>query len=101
DPEDGRATLAPLASVEAVSPNGHTPMPLGNEVSRLEAMAIHLARHLRTRSWTFITFVRFLSFLNETEVFGPTREEQLAWLTHAKETGVLREEVIDDPNDST
>jgi transcriptional regulator with XRE-family HTH domain len=101
DPDDGRVNLAPLAPVDAVSPNGHAAMPLGNEVSRLEAMAIHLARHLRTRSWTFITFVRFLSFLNETEVFGPTREEQLAWLTHAKETGVLREEVIDDPNDST
>jgi transcriptional regulator with XRE-family HTH domain len=73
----------------------------GNDVSRLEAMAIHLSRYLRLRSWSFITFVRFLGFLSETGVFGASREEQLAWLSHAKETGVLREEILDDPNDST
>jgi transcriptional regulator with XRE-family HTH domain len=74
---------------------------LGNDVSRLEAMAIQLARHLKVRSWPFITFVRFLGFLAETNVFGPSRDEQLAWLSHAKETGVLREEILDDPNDPT
>jgi transcriptional regulator with XRE-family HTH domain len=74
---------------------------IGNDVSRLEALAIHLTRHLRQRSWSFITFVRFLSFLAETGVFGASREEQLAWLSHAKETGVLREEIMDDPTDST
>lgn len=74
-------------------------MSIGNDVSRLEALAIHLSRHLRTRSWSYITFVRFLSFLTETGVFGATREEQLAWLTHAKESGVLREEIVDDPSD--
>lgn len=77
---------------------GH-PVPLGNDVSRLEALAIHLHRHLRSRSWSYITFVRFLSFLAEAEVFGTTREEQLAWLSHAKEAGVLREEIVDDPTD--
>jgi len=74
---------------------------IGNEVSRLEAMAIHLSRYLRLRSWAFITFVRFLGFLGETGVFGASREEQLAWLSHAKETGVLREDILDDPNDPT
>lgn len=78
---------------------GFWPLPLGNEVSRLDALAIHLHRHLQNRSWSFITFVRFLSFLSEVEVFGPTREEQLAWLSHAKDAGVLREEIVDDPND--
>jgi hypothetical protein len=76
-------------------------LTIGNEVSRLEAMAIHLSRHLRQRSWSYITFVRFLSFLAETGVFGASREEQLAWLSHAKETGVLREEILDDPGDPT
>lgn len=74
---------------------------IGNDVTRLEALAIHLSRYLRQRSWTFITFVRFLNFLAETGVFGPSREEQLAWLSHAKETGVLREEIVDDPADPT
>lgn len=76
-------------------------LPVGNDVSRLEAIAIHLAKHLRQRSWTFITFVRFLAFLDETRVFGETREEQLAWLSHAKETDILREEIVDDPSDSS
>lgn len=84
--DGGRAALAPS---------------LGNDVGRLEAMAIQLSRYLRIRSWSFITFVRFLGFLAETNVFGPTRDEQLAWLSHAKETGVLREDILDDPNDST
>ncbi|HLZ10692.1 MAG TPA: NYN domain-containing protein [Chloroflexota bacterium] len=74
---------------------------IGNDVSRLEALAIHLNRHLRQRSWSYITFVRFLGFLSEVGVFGPSREEQLAWLSHAKETGVLREEIMDDPTDPT
>ncbi len=76
-------------------------MPVGNDVSRLEALAIHLARYLEARSWSFITFVRFLGFLDETGVFGQTREEQLAWLSHAKETQVIREEIVDDPGDPT
>lgn len=74
-------------------------LSIGNDVSRLEALAIHLSRHLRSRSWSYITFVRFLSFLAESGVFGASREEQLAWLTHAKESGVLREEIVDDPSD--
>ncbi|HEX5417455.1 MAG TPA: helix-turn-helix domain-containing protein [Chloroflexota bacterium] len=74
---------------------------IGNDVTRLEALAIHLSRYLRQRSWTFITFVRFLNFLAESGVFGASREEQLAWLSHAKETGVLREEIVDDPSDPT
>jgi hypothetical protein len=78
-----------------------TAVSLGNDVSRLEAMAIHLSRYLHLRSWTYITFVRFLTFLAETGVFGISREEQLAWLSHAKETGVLREEILDDPGDPT
>lgn len=76
-------------------------LPVGNDVSRLEALAIHLARYLQARSWSFITFVRFLGFLDETGVFGQTREEQLAWLSHSKETMVLREEIVDDPADSS
>lgn len=88
-----------VAPVEAVRATGG--LTIGNEVSRLEAMAIHLSRHLRQRSWSYITFVRFLSFLAETGVFGASREEQLAWLSHAKETGVLREEILDDPGDPT
>jgi len=74
---------------------------IGNDVTRLESLSIHLSRYLRQRSWTFITFVRFLNFLAETGVFGTSREEQLAWLSHAKETGVLREEIVDDPSDPT
>ncbi len=76
-------------------------MSIGNDVNRLEALAIHLPRHLRQRSWSYITFVRFLGFLAETGVFGASREEQLAWLSHAKETGVIREEIMDDPTDPT
>ena len=77
---------------ELVSDSNRTSVgpTIGNDVSRLEALAIHLHRHLRQRSWSYITFVRFLSFLNEVGVFGPSREEQLAWLSHAKETGVIR-----------
>jgi transcriptional regulator with XRE-family HTH domain len=74
-------------------------LPVGNDVSRLEALAIHLSKYLRVRSWSFITFVRLLAFFDETGVFGQNREEQLAWLSHAKETGVLREEIVDDPAD--
>ncbi len=76
-------------------------IPVGNDVSRLEALAIHLAKYLESRSWSYITFVRFLGFLDETGTFGQTREEQLAWLSHAKETQVLREEIVDDPGDPT
>lgn len=76
-------------------------IPVGNDVSRLEALAIHLAKYLEARSWSYITFVRFLGFLDETGMFGQTREEQLAWLSHAKETQVLREEIVDDPGDPT
>ncbi len=91
-------------SVEADSfpgPADDRDPPVGNDVSRLEALAIHLTRYLQARSWSFITFVRFLGFLDETGVFGQTREEQLAWLSHAKETAVIREEIVDDPTDST
>jgi transcriptional regulator with XRE-family HTH domain len=96
--------------VSVPTPNGHIAvadpgrapnLSIGNDVSRLEALAIHLTRHLRQRSWSYITFVRFLGFLAETGVFGVSREEQLAWLSHAKETGVLREEIMDDPTDPT
>jgi transcriptional regulator with XRE-family HTH domain len=98
---DGR-----LGGVQAYAANGDGARggfgpSLGNDVSRLEAMAIQLARHLKVRSWPYITFVRFLAFLAESNVFGATRDEQLAWLSHAKETGVLREEILDDPTDST
>lgn len=78
-----------------------TSRPVGNDVSRLEALTIHLSRYLQERSWSFITFVRFLGFLDETGVFGSSREEQLAWLSHAKETGILIEEIVDDPADPT
>lgn len=74
---------------------------VGNDVSRLEALAVRLSRYLQVRSWSFITFVRFLGFLDETGIFGATREDQLAWLSHTKETGVLREEIVDDPSDKT
>ena|GEM_PF-5324068 len=77
------------------------PASIGNDVTRLEALAIHLSRYLRQRSWSFITFVRFLNFLAETGVFGTSREEQLAWLSHAKETGVIQEDIVDDPADPT
>ena len=93
-PLDGQSTTTEPARV-------NPGMSIGNDVSRLEALSIHLTRHLRQRSWSYITFVRFLSFLAETGVFGPSREEQLAWLSHAKETGVLREEIMDDPTDPT
>jgi len=76
-------------------------MSVGNDVSRLEALAIHLSKYLQARSWSFITFVRFLGFLDETGLFGQSREEQLAWLMHTKETEVLREEIVDDPADPT
>jgi len=89
----------PIAVVEG--PRAAAIGNIGNDVTRLEALAIHLSRYLRQRSWTFITFVRFLNFLAETGVFGSSREEQLAWLSHAKETGVLREEIVDDPSDPT
>jgi transcriptional regulator with XRE-family HTH domain len=95
--EDGRTSNG----ITADAVRAPLSFSIGNEVSRLEAMAIHLSRYLRLRSWTFITFVRFLGFLAETGVFGASREEQLAWLSHAKETGVLREEILDDPNDPT
>lgn len=105
--DDGLANGHPHANGHVTGADGHAGssvhgpglLPLGNEVSRLDALAIHLHRHLQNRSWSFITFVRFLSFLSEVEVFGPTREEQLAWLSHAKDAGVLREEIVDDPND--
>jgi transcriptional regulator with XRE-family HTH domain len=104
DPSDGRVGV----SVAVFTPTLHADIPktaggpsLGNDVSRLEAMAILLAHHLKVRSWPFITFVRFLGFLAETNVFGATRDEQLAWLSHSKETGVLREDILDDPNDQT
>ncbi|MGH2461612.1 MAG: helix-turn-helix domain-containing protein [Chloroflexota bacterium] len=95
-PEDEDSALDGLVQpIDARDP------PVGNDVSRLEALAIHLARYLQARSWSFITFVRFLGFLDETGIFGQTREEQLAWLSHAKETLVLREEIVDDPADSS
>lgn len=97
--DDGRLHLN--GSVGDAYEDDHQDIPVGNEVSRLEALAIHLSRYLQVRNWSFITFVRFLGFLDETGVFGQTREEQLAWLSHAKETLVLREEIVDDPADST
>ncbi len=100
DGVDGRSNGTTIIPSNDVSRVALGPS-IGNDVSRLEAMAIQLSRHLKLRSWSFITFVRFLGFLAETNVFGPTRDEQLAWLSHAKETGVLREEILDDPNDPT
>jgi transcriptional regulator with XRE-family HTH domain len=102
EPEDNRPVENHNHVNHTVSTDHWRSLPrlsIGNDVSRLEAMAIHLSRHLRSRSWSYITFVRFLAFLAETGVFGATREEQLAWLSHAKETGVLREEIVDDPTD--
>jgi transcriptional regulator with XRE-family HTH domain len=98
---DGRFGGVYAGSSNGDNARGALGPSLGNDVSRLEAMAIQLARHLKVRSWPFITFVRFLSFLAETNVFGASRDEQLAWLSHAKETGVLREEILDDPTDPT
>jgi transcriptional regulator with XRE-family HTH domain len=94
-----------LAHHDGISSNLPNPeyegLPVGNDVSRLEALAIHLSKYLEARSWSFITFVRLLGFFDETGVFGHTREEQLAWLSHAKETEVLREDIVDDPGDPT
>ena len=88
--------------VAAPSENGAVEalgLSVGNDVSRLESLAIYLTKYLRARSWSFITFVRLLAFFDETGVFGQNREEQLAWLSHAKETDILREEIVDDPAD--
>jgi transcriptional regulator with XRE-family HTH domain len=81
------------------APMGEDLLSVGNEVSPLEALAVCLSRHLRVRSWSFITFVRFMKFLEDTGLFGQRREEQLAWLSHAKETRVLLETIVDDPNE--